>query len=167
MLDACTRLRQIVTEEEPSKIEQNEEGKDIASVAVTVDGTWQKRRHISKIGFVFVISVRTGEIFDYEVKSLYCQVCVANKQNMDKNSEEYKTWKAAHEKDCVVNHEGSSGSMESVAAVDIFSRSISTGQLKYTEFVGGCDSSCYGRYAEAMEAKYIRRSVHCYQGRMS
>ena len=122
MLEVCNHLRKIVAEE-PSKIELDEEGNEIASVAVTVDGAWQKRGHTSKIGVVFVISVRTGEILDYEVKSLYCHVCVA-KNAMEKNSEEYKQRKAAHEKDCSINHEGLSGSMEAVAAVDIFKEKL-------------------------------------------
>ena len=43
--------------------------------SVTVDGTWQKRGHTSKIGVVFAISVDTGEILDYEIKSLFCCEC--------------------------------------------------------------------------------------------
>ena len=44
----------------------------VANVAVTVDGTGQKRGHSSKIGVVFVISVDTGEILDYSVKWAKC-----------------------------------------------------------------------------------------------
>jgi len=36
----------------------------MAKVAVTVDGTWQKRGHSSKIGVVFVISMAAGEILE-------------------------------------------------------------------------------------------------------
>ena len=42
----------------------------------------------------------------------------------DQESEKYKDWKKAHEPKCEVNHEGSSEEMEAVAAVEIFSRSI-------------------------------------------
>ena len=42
----------------------------VAKAAVSVNGTWQKRGHSSKIGVVFAVSVRTGEILNYEVKSL-------------------------------------------------------------------------------------------------
>ena len=34
----------------------------------TADGTWQRWGHSSKIGVVFVISVRTGEVLDYKKK---------------------------------------------------------------------------------------------------
>ena len=53
----------------------------IAKVSVTVDGTWQKRGHSSKIGIVFVISVRTGEVLDYIVKSLVCHTCMKHEQD--------------------------------------------------------------------------------------
>ena len=49
-----------------------------------------------------------------------------------------------------MNHKGSSEEVEAVAAVDIFSRSIDSRQLKYTTFVGDGDSSCFGRVKEAM-----------------
>ena len=70
MKDAAKRLREIMTKH-LDDIEMD--GEDIiANVALTVDGTWQKRGHSSKIGVVFVISVKTGEILDYEVTSLFC-----------------------------------------------------------------------------------------------
>lgn len=124
----------------------------MAKVAVTVDGTWQKRGHSSKIGVVFVISVATGEILDYEVKSLICHKCQA-RENMDKDTEEFKAWKAGHT-NCRINHSTSSEDMEASAAVEMFGRSKENYGLKYTTFVGDGDSSCFGRVREAMAAKY-------------
>lgn len=66
MQDAADRLREKVCKERPDDIGSN----GVAEVAVTVDGTWQKHGHSSKIGVIFVISVDTGEILDYCVKSL-------------------------------------------------------------------------------------------------
>ena len=122
----------------------------MAKVAVTVDGTWQKRGHSSKIGVVFVISVATGEILDYEVKSLICHECQA-RENMDKDTEEFKAWKAGHT-NCQINHSTSSEDMEASAAVEMFGRSKENYGLKYTTFVGDGDSSCFGRVREAMAA---------------
>lgn len=149
MKDAAKRLFEKVMLECPDDIE--EDGEDaIASVSVTVDGTWQKRGHSSKIGVIFVISVATGEILDYEVKSLFCHECKAH-NNQDHESEEFQEWKKAHEPKCEINHVGSSEEMEAVAAVDIFSRSIATRKLKYTTFVGDGDSSSFGRVKEALD----------------
>ena len=95
----------------------------------------------------------TGEILDYEVKSLFCHSCqVHSRQNRD--SQGYKDWKKAHKEKCEVNHCGSAEDMEASAAVEIFSRSVETRRLKYTTFVGDGDSSCFGRVKEAMEKKY-------------
>lgn len=88
----------------------------MANVAVTVDGTWQKIGHSSKIGVVFVISVDTGEILDYSVKSLVCHECKAY-NCMDKETDEYKIWRDAHASTCRINHHGSSEEVEAVAAV--------------------------------------------------
>ena len=65
MIDAANRLRDIVEEEEPSKVYINEEGRKIVDIAVTVDGTWQKRGHTSRIGVVFVMAGKTGEVLDF------------------------------------------------------------------------------------------------------
>ncbi len=39
-------------------------------------------------------------------------------------------------------------------AIKTLSRSIETRKLKYTQFVGDGDSSCFGRVAEAMVGLY-------------
>ena len=41
--------------------------------------------HCYKIRVVFVISVDTGEILDYEVKSLFCHECKAHTQDPESN----------------------------------------------------------------------------------
>lgn len=47
--------------------------KDKFSVAVSVDGTWQKRYGYSSLhGVIFVIAMGTGEVLDYELKSKVC-----------------------------------------------------------------------------------------------
>jgi hypothetical protein len=140
MQDAARRVREKVAREQPDDILD-----DVASVAVTVDGTWQKRGHSSKIGVIFVISVDTGEIF--------CHECKAHNDD-DKDSDKYKEWKQAHETRCQINHHGSSEEMEATAAVEIFSRSISSRKLKYTTFVGDGDSSSFGWVKEALEKKF-------------
>ena len=147
MKDAAKRLKDKIATERPQDID-DEDDSTIARVVVTVDGTWQKRCHSSKIGVVFVISVDSGEILDYEIKSMFCHECKAHAQ--DQESDEHKKWLKKHEPNCSVNHKGSSEEMEAVAAVDIFSRGIDWRQLKYTTFVDDGDSSCFGRVKEDM-----------------
>lgn len=72
---------------------------------------------------------------------------------MDKDSEEYKAWKASHT-NCHINHSTSSADMEASAAVEMFGRSVEKLNLKYTTVVGDGDSSSFGRVREAMTAKF-------------
>ena len=152
MKDAAKRLVDKVTMESPDDIE--DDGTTVvANVSVTIVGTWQKRGHSSRIGVTFIISVDTGEVLDYCVKSLFCHECKAH-GNMNAESEEYQSWKECHEPVCQINHAGSSEEMEAALATEMFGRSISECNLKYTTFVGDGDSSLYGRVKDAMFQKY-------------
>ena len=55
---------------------------------------------------------------------------------------------------CDINHSGSSDSMETTAAVEMFTRSVEKHNLKYTTFVGDGDSSCFAHVKEACFDKY-------------
>ena len=70
MKEAVDRLLSICLEEDPeSSIKLLPGIEAIGRVAVSVDGIWQKRGHCSKTGAVVVISIRKGEVLDYELKS--------------------------------------------------------------------------------------------------
>lgn len=49
-------------------------------IAISFDGTWQKRGHTSHIGVSFVVEIETGMVIDFEVLCNFCQVC--SKKNM-------------------------------------------------------------------------------------
>ena len=104
--------------------------------------------------------MRTGEILDYVVKSLICQECSTH-QNWDKDGDDYLDWKEAHKDNCQVNHFGSSESMETNGAVEIFLRSIDKRSLRYTLFVGDGDSSCFGTVKEALKDLYCVEKEEC------
>ena len=71
---------------------------ELAKVSVSVDGTWQKRYgHNSLLGASFVLSVDSGQVLDYAIKSKTCQLC---KRNPDATAE----WKKKHEPVCEINH---------------------------------------------------------------
>ena len=104
---------------------------DLFNVSVSVDGTWQKRYGFNLLlGVVFVISVESGEVLDYEVKSKFRFECKA-RGHWDKNGDCYKSWYLSHENICSINRTSSSESMEKVAAVEMFGQSISLHNLKY------------------------------------
>ena len=153
MQDAEYRLKSIVEVEQPDKIEIMDNGKNIAHVSVTLDGTWQRRGHCSKIGVVFLMSIRTGEVLDYIVKSIYCHACQKHSGD-NKESNEYKEWSKEHKNSCQINHIGSSGEMETSGAVEMFLRSISELSLKYTTFIGDGDTGCFGKVMKKCEELY-------------
>ena len=153
LANAATRLKRILKDKDEACMGLNIEH-DAFPVSVTVDGTWQKRYGFSSLhGVVFVLSVETGEVLDFEIKSKVCFQCKA-KGGKDKSSKEYITWFDKHKHECSVNHSKSSGSMETEAAITIFMRSIEKHNLKYTTYVGDGDSSSFGEVAEALFNKY-------------
>ena len=123
-------------------------------VSVSVDGTWQKRYgYSSLLGVVFILSVETGEVLDYEVQSKICFECKF-REKWEKESEKYKNWYSNHEEHCEVNHKGSSEAMEKEAAVKMFLRSMEKHQLVYTTYVGDGDSSSFSEVADACFKKF-------------
>ncbi|GBO26455.1 hypothetical protein AVEN_114447-1, partial [Araneus ventricosus] len=101
--------------------------KKTTTCGVSVDGTWQRRGHMSLNGCVSVISIDTGKILDLEVMTQYCKMCEMN-------------IKCDHE---CSNYKGSSGNMESVGAFRIFERSVMKRELQYTEYYGDGDSKAF------------------------
>lgn len=100
-------------------------------VSVTVDGTWQKRYgYNSLLGVVFIMSVDTGEVLDYQTKSKICFECKARTM-WDQTSQRYVDWFTTHKDSCVINHTGSSESMEKQATIELFSRSVDMRGLRY------------------------------------
>ena len=153
MNEAANRLMHITEGENKDMIEITDDGHKVAKVAVTVDGTWQKRGYSSKSGIVFVVSVRTGEVLDFEVLSLVCHQCRAH-ENLDPLSDEYKQWKGKHQYVCPINHKGSSGEMETKGAIRVFLRSIEQRSLKYTTMVGDGDTGCFGSVCDALKREF-------------
>jgi len=53
----------------------------------------------------------------------------------------YQDWEDNHQ--CRINHTGSSGAMESVAAIRMFKRSIDFNKLRYTSYLGDGDTKLF------------------------
>ena len=137
---AAERIRKCILKKSPNAGKRDVDG--AIPVAVSIDGTWQKRGFTSKYGVVIAILVDTGEVVDFEVLSLHCHECRKH-QHDDKSSQAYRQWEEKHSNICQINYEGSSGGMEGDGALKIFERSISERNLKYTTFVGDGDSDTY------------------------
>ena len=153
MKKAAEKVIELVKREEPYNINELDDGTEIANIAITIDGTWQRRGHSSKNGAVFAISVLTGEVLDFEILSKVCFACRA-KDKMYDGSDEYQSWYDAHKSACPINHEGTSGDMEAKGACQLFLRSIEQRNLKYTTMVGDGDTGCYSEVCNAIKEKF-------------
>lgn len=114
---------------------------DIALTKCSLDGSWQKRGHSSLNGVVTAIV--DGKCFDHVVLSKHCKGC--KKWKAREGSTEYENWFIEHQ--CQANHGKSSGAMESVGAMDMFSRSIEQHSMIYKDYIGDGDSSLFKEVA--------------------
>jgi len=97
----------------------NEEGYDgpLPSIAVSMDMGWQKRssgrRFDSSSGHAFLVGIKTRKPVAMCLKSSYCSTCCYHMKRHKLSQEEIP------EHECVVNHSGSAGSMESSALIEM------------------------------------------------
>ena len=104
---------------------------NIVDTGISVDGNRQKRGFTSLNGVVTAISMETGCILDVEVMTRYSQGCI-NIEKFKENAVLYEHLKFDHV--CKSNNEGSAGKMVVVGVERIFSRSIETRRLCYTDY---------------------------------
>ena len=114
---------------------------DITDVAVSCDGTWQRRGFKSLNGAVACISMESGKVLDIEVMSRYCQSCVTNESLKDIDPVKYQQEIVDHY--CMMNHKGSAPRMEQEGVKCIFDRSIKLNGLRYTDYYGDGDTKSY------------------------
>ncbi|KAJ8051080.1 hypothetical protein HOLleu_04515 [Holothuria leucospilota] len=121
---------------------QGEQSEDVEVVdfPVSFDGTWSKRGFTANYGVGFVMSLDTGEVLDYSLKTKYCHQCAS--QKLPKESEEYKLWYKKHESSCQKNFEGSSSAMERECAKDMWKRSLDF-DIRYKNMICDGDSKAF------------------------
>ncbi|GFX65998.1 uncharacterized protein TNCV_14191 [Trichonephila clavipes] len=112
-----------------------------SDIIISGNGTWKTRGYSSRVGVCAVIGDKTGKCIDAEVMSSFCKGCDSWKRR--KGSPAYKKWKILHVKECLKNHNGSAGMMETVGMVRIFQRSLSHRSVRYTSYIGDCDSKTF------------------------
>lgn len=121
-----TVASKIMSEAVSEAVKENDGCKDLA---VALDGTWQRRGHVSLNGAVTLTSVDTGKVLDVSVLSKHC---LCNDRLLNK-----------HEDSCRANYKGTSGGMELVGATEIFRRSVSQYGVRYKFYLGDGDSKAY------------------------
>ncbi|GFV78889.1 uncharacterized protein TNCV_4079891 [Trichonephila clavipes] len=127
--------------EAAAEIHEKKNFDEVVQCGVSVDGTSQRRGHLSLNGCVSAISIDTGKVLDMEVMSKMCRLCLKKHEN-----------RIAHECE---KHVGSSGAMEPVGVYRIFERSAETRKLQYVHFYGDGDSKSF----DAVKNIYGENSV--------
>lgn len=120
---------------EKAVLEEIKENSGKTDITISGDGTWKRRGHTSKIGVCSIIGGMTGKVLDVEVLSTFCKTC----DSADTEAKDH---------DCLRNHSGSSGQMETVGMVRIFQRSENCNGVRYTNYIGDGDSSTYKNIVE-------------------
>ena len=134
MADAASEIRNAINGDGDGEV-------DVVNCGVLCDGTWQKRGYSSQNGCVAVLSIDSGKVLDAEAMSQACKQCQLH-SHLDKDSEEYLTWRADHN-NCKANYKGSSPAMESEGTDRTFKRSMETHKLRYSELYGDGDSKSH------------------------
>ena len=145
MSDAAVSVREI----------QRVDDDTVADIGVSIDGTWQRRGYSSLNGVVVAISVDTGKVVDCEPMTRFCNSCAIYERHKTKDTVAYNSWKASHL--CKINHRGSAPSMEAEGAKRIFSRSIQSRKLRYTQFYGDGDSKSHTTVKEIYPGVTVRK----------
>lgn len=104
-------------------------------LCVGVDGSWQRRGHVSLNGIVSLTSADTTKVLDIHVMSKYC-LC-PNKSIQQ------------HLESCTANYIGTSGGMEVSGAICLFQRSVPLYNVRYLEYLGDGDTIAYKSVYEA------------------
>lgn len=107
-------------------MKENDGCKDLA---VALDGTWQRRGHVSLNGAVTLTRVDTGKVLDVSVLSKHC---LCNDRLLNK-----------HEYSCRTNYKETSRAVELVGATEIFRRTVSQYGVRYKFYLGDGDLKAY------------------------
>ena len=117
-------------------------GQAIINIAVSYDGTWQKRGHTSNYGIGCVVDILTGLVIDFEILSKYCHVCSLSERQLGRESPEFFFWFEGHKAQCQRNYSGSSPAMEMEAGERLWRRSEKLG-FRYTILLSDGDSKTF------------------------
>lgn len=122
--------------EEEKQLSKSGDGEEMVDVAVSYDMSWRKRgkAYDFSSGMGSAIGVTTGKVISYATRNLECRIC--------KHAEESQSSPRAH--DCRHNYQGSSKSMESSVAVQLFNEAPANG-MRFSTYVGDEDSTTESR----------------------
>ncbi|GFV40929.1 uncharacterized protein TNCV_2665201 [Trichonephila clavipes] len=131
-----------------------------SDIIISGDGTWKTRGYSSRVGVCAVIGDKTGKCIDAEVMSSFSKGYDSWKRT--KGVTCLQNWKILHVKECLKNHNGSAGMMETVGMVRIFQRSLSHRSVRYTSYIGDGDSKTFSSITASIRMEDITVSkIEC------
>jgi len=154
MMDAAQELKDLKNDHSVLN-SINDRLLNVIDVAVSCDGTWQRRGYSSNNGVVSIISMETGKVLDVEAMNKVCKGCFLKEHLKKENPFDYEKWHDKHK--CTYNYQGLSGGMEPEGAHRIWNRSIEKHNLRYTEFYGDGDSKGYDAVKNIYEGVLVNK----------
>ncbi|GFV76979.1 uncharacterized protein TNCV_690491 [Trichonephila clavipes] len=126
--------------EAAAEIHEKNNFDEVVQCGVSVDGTWQRRGHLSLNGCVSAISIDTGKVLDMEVMSKMCRLCLKKHEN-----------RIAHECENMLGHLV----RWNLLVCTEYSKDLETRKLQYVHFYGDGDSKSF----DAVKNIYGENSV--------
>ena len=120
-----------------------------SNVAVTFDGTWQRRGYSLLNGVFAAISWTTGKVVDIHTSSKHCHHCSLSAAKLESGKISpalHARWKEEHQKLCSANTNQSS---PGEAARILWCRSFETRKLRYTTYIGDGDCKFFNEVCTA------------------
>ena len=99
------------------------------------------------------MSIDTGKVLDTEASSRCCKQCQQH-SHLDKESEEYRLWKADHT-NWKANFKGSAPAMEPEGAERMFRRSVETHKLRYSELYGDGETKTHQQIKDVYQGTEV------------
>ena len=107
-------------------------------------------RPLFEPGLAAAINSESGRVLDYVLYDRVCYPCSKwPETRRSSNPEEFQEYWARHKDSCADNYSGTSQSMESSGAVEVWRRSIQTHNLAYGTYIGDGDSSSFKNLIES------------------
>ena len=102
-------------------------------------------------------------MLDYTLYDRVCYSCSKWPESQETNPDEYAEYWSSHKDHCSSNYKGTSQSMESSAAIDIWNRSIEKHKLVYGTYIGDGDSSSFKNLlkSDPYKGEVIVRKEEC------
>jgi len=121
-----------------SVLNQEPYGYMLPFISVSMDMGWQKRssgrRYDSSSGHAFLVGIKTRKPVSMCLKSSFCSVCCYHMKRHNLEQEEVP------EHECVANHQGSAGSMESAALIEMIESLYYSNQVAVSKVITDDDS---------------------------